>query len=111
MKGLAQIILMASFFSANSASAATGKDLVTWGNAYESKNVVDQFTGGSFFGYVSGVADSFNGVGICPPDNVTYGQLASITLKYLRNNPEEWNKDGSGLVYESLSAVFPCKKT
>ncbi|TWC50142.1 hypothetical protein FBY04_12035 [Pseudomonas sp. SJZ080] len=110
MKGFVKFILVAGILSASPAWAATGKNLVDWGKDYETNQAGTSFTGGSFFGYVSAVADSFRGVGLCPPDNVTYGQLAAITLKYLRNNPEQWNQDASGLVYESLSRTFPCKK-
>jgi hypothetical protein len=105
MKGLAQVILFAGCLSAQSAWAVSGAKLIETGNQFE------QTQSGFFLGYVAGIADSFRGSGLCLPSDATYGQLAAITLKYLRNNPEEWNKDGSGLVYESLSAVFPCKKT
>ena len=110
MKGLVQLVLVAGALSAESALAATGKELMDWGNSYDQTTMIKPFEGGAYLGYVSAVADSFRGAGICPADNVTYGQLAAITLKYLRNNPEEWNQDGSVLVYTSLSRVFPCKK-
>ena len=62
-------------------------------------------------GYVAGVVDSFDGIGIfCAPVGITLLQLVAIVKKYLEENPERWHITASKLVAEALQKSFPCKK-
>jgi hypothetical protein len=61
-------------------------------------------------GYITGVADSLNGISTCPPSNVTAGQLNDMVLKYLENYPQTRNFTGDALVQRVMSTVWPCKK-
>ena len=63
-----------------------------------------------FMGYVIGIVDASILLGaLCPPQNATKGQLMAIVSKYIKNNPEKWNKAGADLVLDALTPVFPCK--
>jgi len=63
-------------------------------------------------GYVDGVADTLTGHRLsCPPGVVTYGQLESIVLKFLRDHPERLHENRLVLVEEALRGAFPCSPT
>ena len=47
----------------------------------------------------------------CVPDAADNGQIVRITLKYIRNNPEEAHKTTSVLIVEALREAFPCVAT
>lgn len=111
MKGLTQCVLAVGLLCSSPIFAAnTGKELAEWGETYDQKKMDSPFQGGAYLGYVSAVADAFNGTAFCAPGDVTYAQLAAISLKHLRNNPEVWNHNGAGLVLDALTGAFPCKK-
>lgn len=90
-----------------SAWSATGNDLRAWGDGFEKGG---SFQNGVYMGYVSGVSNSFTGIGFCPPSNVTNGQSAAIVWKWLSAHPEVWNESGSSLVFAALAEAFPCAK-
>lgn len=90
----------------------------TW---YESGNdlkpLLEQFernadtTGGALgLGYVMGVHDALAGGLVCTSRQVTAGQVASVILKYMNNNPEILDNMASVVVAKGLEAVWPCKK-
>lgn len=60
-------------------------------------------------GYVIGVSDAFTRTIICPPNNVTRGQIIDITFLYLQNNPNIRQLPASVLVMNALKEAFPCK--
>lgn len=60
--------------------------------------------------YVAGVADTYNGVLLCYPSDVTNGQTVEIVIKYIKDHPEEWHKRAPDLVYKALAPTFGCKK-
>ena len=45
----------------------------------------------------------------CLPDNVENGQIIRITLKYIRNHPEEAHQSTVILVVQALREAFPCQ--
>ena len=47
---------------------------------------------------------------LCVPTSVTNGQSARISLKYLRDHPEELHEQSSVLAFKALQAAFPCTK-
>lgn len=61
-------------------------------------------------GYVEAVADSFNGMLFCTPQNVTVDQIRAITLKYLTAHPEKWDGVAAFQVMNALTEAFPCRK-
>ena len=64
-------------------------------------------------GYYLGIIDGvkvLNNVIYCLPRNTSTGQLAAIVRKYIKNNPEKWNRGTWDLVVVPLKIVFPCKK-
>ena len=61
-------------------------------------------------GYVTGVADALNGSSVCPPPNVTAGQMNDMVLKYLENFPQTRSFSGDVIVQRVLVTVWPCKK-
>lgn len=44
----------------------------------------------------------------CVPDAADNGQIIRITLKYIRNNPEEAHQRTAVLILEALREAFPC---
>lgn len=81
-----------------------GNDLVR-----EMKDGTGGFPYGSYYGYVTGIADASNGTAWCPPDGMTLGQTVAITTKYLNKNPEYWHTAANNLVEAALNQAFPCK--
>jgi hypothetical protein len=64
-----------------------------------------------FMGYVIGFFDAAIVFGaLCPQMEATRGQLMAIVIKYIKNNPERWNKAGADLVIDALMPVFSCKQ-
>lgn len=60
-------------------------------------------------GYVIGVHDALDGVLVCNSDQVTVGQLASVTLKHIRENPEMLDQMGSIVTGNGMFVLWPCK--
>ncbi len=93
--------------SANSlAGFVDGNELSKWEKEQSKAN----FESGLFNGYVAGVVDVGDGILFCTTSGVTRGQLSAIAAKYLKNNPEQWNKQASTLVIESMKSAFPCEE-
>jgi hypothetical protein len=74
---------------------------------------------GTCIGYLYGVIDLmkalkgasvFNKYYFCVPNGVTGEQLRVVTIRYLKNNPEKLQADGSSLIFTALGEVFPCEK-
>jgi len=55
---------------------------------------------------MTGVYEKMNDVLICPPDGVSVNQIASIVMKYLRENPEDLHFSAVSLVAIALSKAF-----
>lgn len=65
---------------------------------------------GNLTGFVVGVHDALDGVLICAPNQVKVGQVIGMVKKYVRENPDKWNRPASTLVVSALSSAFPCKR-
>lgn len=61
-------------------------------------------------GYITGVADAFDGVIFCLPGNVTIRQVKHVVYNYMRDNPADWNKAGDLNIVNALKQTWPCKK-
>ena len=81
-----------------------------WEKQYDGAKNYDSFLWGLYGGYVFGVKDSVNGILFCIPNDVDANQILAIVRKYIKNNPEKWNKGNWNLVFTPLKKAFPCKK-
>jgi len=94
------------------AAFTNGNELQKWlSNSETAKDFsFDQTYGtGMFRGYVSGVVDAGNGSLFCTGTGVTRGQYTAVIIKYIKENPEQWNLSASELVTNALKKAFPCK--
>jgi hypothetical protein len=109
-------LLLSLSCGAASAQFIKGTQLREWLSADERvenglQNHVDYTNSASGLGYITGIAETFNVLGLlCIPDGVTRGQMQAIVSKYLKEHPEKWNSDANPIVYVALSSAFPCKK-
>ena len=69
------------------------------------------YDGATGAGYVVGVNDALHDISVCTPTGVTVGQLVSVVLKFMRENPELLNLSADQVIERSLAAVWPCKHT
>lgn len=91
-----------------------GNELVAnmrdWERASQKSTETNYMNASHYSGYVKGVHDALElSDVICPPDNVTVGQVNAIVAKFLNANPERWGKPAFFLVSQSLKGAFPCK--
>jgi hypothetical protein len=61
-------------------------------------------------GYVQGVVDGYTDLFICPPSNITAGQVRDMVKNYLTNLPAQRHRPADVLIREALSSVWPCKR-
>lgn len=61
-------------------------------------------------GYVYAVLDMNNGIFFCPPNEVTISQVFQLTLKDMRESPEDLHKVGALFIVRALGNTFPCPK-
>lgn len=64
--------------------------------------------------YVMGAFDAIllarqlNGKPDCTPNNLTAGQMRDVTLKYMRDHPENRNMSAASIVLLSIVDAWPC---
>jgi hypothetical protein len=61
-------------------------------------------------GYVQGVVDAYTYLFICPPNQITAGQVRDMIKNYLTNLPAQRHKAADVLIREALVSVWPCKQ-
>lgn len=91
-----------------------GYQLKEWSDAvdriaHNTTNSTDFLNNGYFTGYIVGVAEMLDGLIICVPSGVKVGQLRGIVQKYIKANPEKWNRPAGELVLDALKPAFPCR--
>jgi hypothetical protein len=64
----------------------------------------------SLRGYVMGVHDAMERLALCVPEGITVAQIVAIVKKYVKDNPEQWNKPANVLVVSALRPTFACKQ-
>lgn len=74
----------------------------------QSTNAVDQ---GLALGYIAGAFDTLSSRLICPPSNVTMGQVRDIVRMWLENNPQTRHFSADSLVLSTFKSVWPCDST
>ncbi len=60
-------------------------------------------------GYVIGVTDTFSNATVCPPENVTAGQVQDIIKKHLEDNPATRHYTADSIIRNKLEKVWPCQ--
>jgi hypothetical protein len=76
----------------------------------------NSFKEGYCLGYIASVSDTHNtwvDLGnmseiFCLPKGVTQGQLQSVGVKYLEENPADLHLTASSLIAHALGRAFPC---
>ena len=61
-------------------------------------------------GYVMGVSDTLTNATVCPPSNVTAGQVQDIIKNHLEANPAIRHYTADSIVRNKLEEVWPCRK-
>ena len=61
-------------------------------------------------GYVTGVADAYNGEMFCIPKSATVGQIKDIAERFLIDRPQDRHLPADILIMLALVDLFPCKK-
>lgn len=51
---------------------------------------------------------SLEDLGVCFPEGVSLGQRIRVTMKYIRDHPEQEHLPSAELVVLGLHAAFPC---
>lgn len=69
---------------------------------------VDYQAASEFLGYVTGVCD-LRCSDFEISSDFTREQLASIVIKYVNNNPEQWSRSAAHVVVMALGSSFPKK--
>lgn len=64
--------------------------------------------GGLGAGYVVGVFDRGDGASWCSPERVTVGQITSMVLKQLRDNPDKLHFSGDVHAAHIFKKTWPC---
>ena len=62
----------------------------------------------SFQGFIDGVMSQTFKKAWCINDRTSTDQFYAVVSKYLRDNPEKWNKQSADLVLISIGKAFPC---
>lgn len=75
-------------------------------NLLQSTEVIDRIHG---LGYIQGVFDAYSNITICPPANVTAGQVRDMIKNYLENNPAIRNKTADIIIRDAFKLVWPCR--
>lgn len=102
-----KLFLAICFFTATAQAAfIDGNKLLEYAREEERSGT----SSGMLLGYIAGVHDAFDTTAICTPPNATLGQLKAVVVKFLKENPEVWAKNGDNVIFLALGRAFPCKK-
>jgi hypothetical protein len=114
MKRLAALIFPVACACACNAAAYSGADLEVALRNQENLRAGlrlsedDLYLVGYAKGFVRATSEALGAGAICLPDDATSVQAEAIVLKYLRGNPELWQKNAVDLVAAALKTTFPC---
>jgi hypothetical protein len=106
--GLAILFLSAT----SNAYYFDGNNLMRWINAGYGQPTAP---GGMLLGYIGGVVDARSQMwsetkSVCIPEGVPMSQLEAIVVKFLKDNPSDWNLPGDWLVSLAILDAFSCSK-
>ena len=71
----------------------------------QSNEVLDRIHG---LGYIQGVFDAHMGITVCPPNDITAGQVKDMIKNYLENIPATRHRSADLIVRDALKSVWPC---
>ena len=108
MKKVVFILALMLPINAAVAGFTDGNQLYQWMLEDEKENG-SMFQSGLFKGYIAGVVDLGDDFLFCTTVGVTRGQYTAVVAKYIKNNPEEWNKAADTIVVDALKEAFPCE--
>jgi hypothetical protein len=98
------LLILALLPSIAQAEFFTGNDLLAKMNGSQMERM-------QAIGFVQGVFDVYVDVTICPPSNVTAGQVRDMVKNYLTNSPATRHKTAESLIHEALKGVWPCQQS
>lgn len=116
MKRSLALVFLAVCTHASSVSAYSGADLEAALRSQENLREGVRLSQDELYmvgyakGFVRGASEALGAKAICLPPDATAVQAEAIVLKYLRANPEIWQKNAVDLVAVALTAAFPCGK-
>ena len=113
MKAWIGATALAGMLANGGAMAASGNEMLSWCSGLESQQRFETFTTGYCIGIIQAVNDLMpfvpENARACPPGEMTNGQAARITVKYLKQNPEKLHLSGTALTVMALQNAYPCK--
>ena len=98
------------------ASAYDGNSLYEWSKANERvadgrSSGSDPVMSGMYMGFVIGVSNYMDGLGvICLPPGTKNQQALDVVRNYLQSHPERRTDDSLFIVHNSMTQSFPCAK-
>jgi hypothetical protein len=117
MKRSSALVLVAVSVHASSVAAYSGADLEAALRSQENLREGVRLSQDELYmvgyakGFVRGTSEALGAKAFCLPSDATAVQAEAIVLKYLRANPEIWQKNAVDLVAVALIATFPCANT
>lgn len=91
-------VLLLSTSSLAIAGLTSGNQLKGYLDDLDNNESSASFNAGVYSGYVIGVHDTFNGVLYCASSEATNGQIRAAVTKYIKANPEAWDKPAHVIV-------------
>ena len=67
------------------------------------------FEAGRCIGLMQGLGYASRLVGVCPPAEVTFAQMARVAVTYFEARPERTHEDFRVLAIEAMQKAWPCK--
>jgi hypothetical protein len=67
------------------------------------------FEAGRCVGLMQGLGYASRLVGVCPPAEVTFAQMARVAVTYFEARPERTHEDFRVLAIEAMQKAWPCK--
>lgn len=110
-------VALAGMLASGGAMAATGNELLEWcknaDNPADDRLVTSGFCLGTMqtvLELMMGLKDSLPAeLRLCVPPQITAGQAAKITVKYMQGNPEMLHNGGVALTLMAMQHAYPCK--
>lgn len=116
MKWLVALIIPVACAVSGNVAAYSGADLEVALRNQENLRAgiklseTDLYLVGYAKGFVRATSEALGAGAICLPEDATSVQAEALVLKYLRANPELWQKNAVDLVAVALKTTFPCEK-
>lgn len=117
VSGIVAAVGLAGLLVSSGTMAASGNELLEWCKNVDNPTYQGSFTNGFCLGTMQtvrelmlGLNDALPaGVRLCVPTQVTNGQAAKITVKYMQENPEVLHRSGVTLTLMAMQHAYPCK--